>query len=118
MKYTCIIGGNGFIGKYLASLLSAEGKKVKIIGIKALASEVDLDVEVCLFASLEAEEVQERYPDAILIQGRSYKYFVSPKKLDWIIRWNKIISKTPKFKHYLQIPIEVAYDTVSVLKKK
>ena len=32
MKYTCIIGGNGFIGKYLASLLSAEGKKVKIIG--------------------------------------------------------------------------------------
>ncbi len=34
MKYTCIIGGNGFIGKYLASLLSAEGKKVKIIGRK------------------------------------------------------------------------------------
>ena len=87
-------------------------------GVKALANEVDLDVELCLFDSLEAEEVQKRYPNAILIQGRSYKYFVSPKKLDWIIRWNKVISKVPKFKHYLQIPIEVAYDTVSVLKKK
>ena len=32
MKYTCIIGGNGFIGKHLAYLLSTQGKKVKIIG--------------------------------------------------------------------------------------
>ena len=39
MKYTCIIGGNGFIGKRLASLLSTQEKKVKIIGRKPVIDE-------------------------------------------------------------------------------
>lgn len=87
-------------------------------GMKALANEVDLEVCEALFASLEGDEILQRYPNAILIPGKSYKYFNSPKKLDWIIRWNKLVSKMPKFKHYLQIPIEVAYDNISVLSKK
>jgi SAM-dependent methyltransferase len=86
-------------------------------GIKALASEVGLDVDLCLFESLEEADILRKDPKAVVIPGRSYKYFVSPKKIDIIIRWNKSIRRVPKFRNYLQIPIEAAFDTISILKK-
>jgi hypothetical protein len=52
------------------------------------------------------------------IPGRSYSY--PPSKLSTlkkIITLNKLIRKLPFLNDQIQIPIEVAYDTISILKK-
>ena len=86
-------------------------------GIQALADESGLGVELCLFESLEANQVLERDPRSKTIPGKSYTYFVNPQKTNAIIKWNRFIRNIPRLKHYLEIPIEVAYDTISVLMK-
>lgn len=62
MKYTCIIGGNGFIGKYLASLLLAEGKKVKIIGRKPA---LDQDPDFIYNYINQLEDLPKNYFDDV-----------------------------------------------------
>lgn len=86
-------------------------------GIKALAEEAGLEIDLCLFESLETELILDLDPKSTFIPGKSYKYLVSPKKLSTILIWNKFIRRVPRFKHYLEIPIEVAYDTISILSK-
>ncbi len=86
-------------------------------GIKALAEEAGLTVEFVRFESVELEQLKQKDPGVYTIPGRSYAYCYSPKKLAVISKWNKLIRKVPKAGFFLPIPIEVAYDTISVLKR-
>jgi SAM-dependent methyltransferase len=86
-------------------------------GINAIADEVGLSVELSLFESLEAKQILYKDRNSKLIPGQSYNYETPKKRINNIILWNKIIRKIPKLGKLLQIPIEIAYDTISVLKK-
>lgn len=86
-------------------------------GIKALAEEAGLAVELARFESVESEQLKQQDPDVYTIPGRSFAYCYSPKKLSVILKWNKFIRKVPKAGFFLPIPVEVAYDTISVLKR-
>lgn len=86
-------------------------------GIKALAEDAGLDVSFCASESLETENLLKRDSKMKFIPGRSYNYTQKEKTLKKKIRWNKFIRKVPYFKTFLEIPTEVAYDTISVLKK-
>lgn len=84
-------------------------------GMKALAEEVGLDCKSCFFESLEKDYLVRKYGVLKLIPGRSCDYIKS-KSLGKKIRWNKCVQKIPVLK-LLEIPIEVAYDTFSVMEK-
>lgn len=84
-------------------------------GIKSLAFENDLKVVECLFDSLEKDEIFKRDKHAVFIPGKSYAHEYPGRKLAYIIFWNKFIRRIPIFKNYLQVPIEISYDTLSVL---
>ena len=86
-------------------------------GIRALAEDSGLQVELAKFESLELEQLREKHGETYTIPGRSYAYCYSGKKLPVMLKWNKFIRKVPKAGFFLQIPIEVAYDTISVLRK-
>lgn len=86
-------------------------------GINALAEEAGLKVELAKFESVEKEQFLEKDPGSYTIPGRSYAYCYSTKKLSVILKWNKFIRNIPKAGFFLQIPVEVAYDNISVLKR-
>jgi ubiquinone/menaquinone biosynthesis C-methylase UbiE len=86
-------------------------------GIKALADENNLSVELNLFESLEEEYLKSIFQGQVCIPGKSYNYENSEKKINLILKWNKIMHKIPKVKNYFTIPIEVSVDTISILKK-
>ena len=86
-------------------------------GIKALAEEVELNVELCLFESLEKEHILKKDLKSKFIPGQAYNYHISPNRINALIRWNKAIRKLPLLRRHFEIPIEISYDTVSILKK-
>jgi SAM-dependent methyltransferase len=85
-------------------------------GIKALAEEMQLNCIMALFESLEKEYLINKFGSLKLIPGISYNYFEPKKITAKKIKWNKFIRKFSMLE-YLQIPLEVAYDTISVLQK-
>jgi ubiquinone/menaquinone biosynthesis C-methylase UbiE len=82
-------------------------------GIRALADEFHMEEVLCLYESLEKEEIQQMDKQANVIPGRSPDSIQSLKKK---INWNRFIRNIPGLKR-LQLPIEVSFDTISVLKK-
>jgi ubiquinone/menaquinone biosynthesis C-methylase UbiE len=86
-------------------------------GIKSLADECKLECEFVKYESLEVEEIKKLDPMAKFIPGQSYSYSDDYRYLNKKIRWNKIVRMFSKFRHFLEIPIEVAFDTISILRK-
>jgi hypothetical protein len=86
-------------------------------GMLGLAEDAGLSVELCLFKSLEKEQIMIRDPFSKFIPGKSYNYSSKSKWISLTFSWNKIIRHLPFFKNFLIIPIEVAFDCVSILKK-
>lgn len=86
-------------------------------GIEAIAKYSNLEVVKCLFESEEKNQLLENDRSALLVPGRSYNYANSPKKIERILKWNRFLHFFPKVIHDLKIPIEVSYDTISILKK-
>lgn len=86
-------------------------------GIIALAEEVGLDVVFCKTESLEIENLQKLDKKIKYIPGRSYNYTEANSTIERKISWNKFVRKLPFFRTF-EIPIEVAFDTISVLRKK
>ena len=86
-------------------------------GIHALAQETDMTVLMCMFESLEKEQILAKDSKSKFIPGKSYNFLSSNRALHTKIIFNKIIRKIPRINKFLEIPIEVAYDTISVLKK-
>jgi len=86
-------------------------------GIKAIADEIGLSVELCLFESLEKELLLTKYPYLKFVPGQSFNYLAESKNVPYIITFNRIVKYVPFFGKKLKIPIEIAFDCVSILKK-
>jgi len=87
------------------------------LGMEALAEEAGLSVELCLFDSLEQEQIILKDPSTNFIPGKSYNYSSNPNLLSFVIKWNKLIKKLPGLRKCLIIPMEVAFDCVSIFQK-
>lgn len=86
-------------------------------GIKSLAQEHEMKTVECVCDSLEIEDILKKDKKAVFIPGKSYLHEYSPSQLNWVIAWNKMIRKLPVLNSRLKIPVEVSYDTFSVLQK-
>lgn len=86
-------------------------------GISALANYCKLEVVHCSFESLELENLVQKHKYVPSIPGKSYNYENTPSRVKFILKWNKIIKKVNFFCKRFTIPIEVSYDTISILKK-
>lgn len=86
-------------------------------GYEALASKCNLNLELCLFESLEIDILKQRDPKVLTIPGSSFCYYNREDKISAILRWNKIMRHLPYFRRYFHIPLEVAYDCIAIMQK-
>jgi SAM-dependent methyltransferase len=86
-------------------------------GIEGLAEEHGLAVELCVCVSLEAERLREGKVRGPLIPGRSYTYPETAAYTRFALRWNALVGSLPVVGRRVLVPIEVAFDVVSVLRK-
>jgi len=86
-------------------------------GMEALIEDTGLENVLCIFESLEAEQLLKRDPHAWLSPGKSYYYGVSTRKINFVFAWNKIVRKIRKLNGLLPLSLEVSYDTISIAKK-
>lgn len=87
-------------------------------GIEALAEFCDLEILLCLFESEEKNQLIERDKSIVTVPGKSFNYSNSSSKIDRIIKWNRFLNFFPRIVHDFKVPIEVSYDTISILRKK
>jgi SAM-dependent methyltransferase len=83
-------------------------------GMKALSEEVGLELVECSYESLEAAHFAGTYTPTI--PGQSYAYFDLSRRIRLIKMWNACVHFIPVVR-LLKVPVEVAYDTISILKK-
>lgn len=88
------------------------------LGISALAKYCNLEVVHCTFESIELEQLIQKHKYIPRIPGQSYNYGKSIFNVNSKIIWNRIIRLIPFVKKILTIPIEVSYDTISILRKQ
>ncbi|MFN4972690.1 MAG: methyltransferase domain-containing protein [Bacteroidota bacterium] len=86
-------------------------------GITALAKYCNLEVVHCTFESIELEQLLSKHKYIPRIPGKSYNYGKSTFYTKSVILWNRIVRLIPFVKKIITIPIEVSYDTISILKK-
>lgn len=87
-------------------------------GIEALANYCDLEIVTCLFESEEMNQLLARDKNVVTIPGKSYNYEKTNSKINMIIKWNRFIRFFKRLRRNLTIPIEVSYDTISILRKR
>lgn len=87
-------------------------------GFKSILTTHGLSDKICLFESLEFEACYPEIKNNMmpLIPGRSIFWDKSKLQVDSQIKWNKLVRNVPFFRRFI-IPIEVAYDTISVAVK-
>lgn len=85
-------------------------------GIRALAEEADLHIEKCICESLEKEQILFKDKRSQFIPGQSYNCGLPFQKVNKQITFNKIIRNLPILRNF-ETPIEVSYDTISIMKK-
>jgi len=83
-------------------------------GMKALCEYCELEVVLSHFESIEAEQFINTYTPTI--PGQSYTFLNMPRRTRLVKIWNALIHFLPFFNR-LKIPLEVAYDTISIVKK-
>lgn len=84
-------------------------------GMKALCEYCDLDVVFSHFESIEAEHFTSTYTPTV--PGVSYTFLNMPRRTQLIKCWNAVIHFIPLFNR-LKVSLEVAYDTISVIRRK
>ncbi|MDX2189428.1 MAG: methyltransferase domain-containing protein [Bacteroidota bacterium] len=82
-------------------------------GMKSIAKLCGLEVVFCDYMSLEKSYLKEKYNVEHTIPGMSYTHAYTEKEFSRIISWNK----NPLLNKLLKVPIQVSYDTISVLRK-
>ncbi|MEP0714050.1 MAG: methyltransferase domain-containing protein [Algoriphagus sp.] len=87
-------------------------------GMESLASHCDLEIVTCLFESEELNQLLKRDKHVLTIPGKSYNFSNEQNKMRRILKWNRFLNLFPKWARELRIPIEVSYDTISILRKK
>ncbi len=83
-------------------------------GMKALCEQTNLVVILCEFESIEAQHFSNSLTPTI--PGQSYTYLSQKKKITLVKFWNGLIHYIPIIRK-LKVPIEVAYDTITVVTK-
>jgi SAM-dependent methyltransferase len=83
-------------------------------GMKALCDHCKLEIILCKFESLEADHFGNSMTPTI--PGESYTFHNQRNRLRLIKIWNAAIHFLPIFKK-LKVPVEVAYDTITIAKK-
>lgn len=86
-------------------------------GMEAIAKYCELEVAMSLFESEEKKQLLAMDSKIITVPGKSYNYSNSVNKINRIIRWNRFLELFPTAIHDLKVPIEVSYDTISILRK-
>ncbi len=84
-------------------------------GMRALADEVGLEITSCVFESIEASHFKDTFTPTV--PGQSYTYFDLSRRIKLIKFWNALIHYIPVVR-ILKVPVEVAYDTISILRKQ
>ncbi len=87
-------------------------------GFNNIFSTVELKKIICIFDSFEFEAC---YPSLNkvnfeIIPGRSIYWAKSKTQVNSQLRWNQLMRRIPFFRRFI-IPIEVAYDTISIAQK-
>lgn len=87
-------------------------------GFSSIITSAGLNKKVCIFESLEFEYC---YPNHSIkrfqiLPGRSIYWDKSIKQVNSQLNWNLFVNKIPFLRRFI-IPIEVAYDTISVSQK-
>jgi SAM-dependent methyltransferase len=85
-------------------------------GMEVIAQDAGLRIVKCHFESLEADHILKMDINAKLIPGRSYNYEDSAAVTQRRVRWNKFIRNFPFLRTFV-VPIEISYDTISILQK-
>ena len=84
---------------------------------KVVAEHIGMEVVEIAYESLELNhELVKQFPKSLIIPGESFNYRVSEEVIKKRIRWNKIARRFSFLRH-LQVPVQVSYDIVSVLRK-
>jgi ubiquinone/menaquinone biosynthesis C-methylase UbiE len=84
-------------------------------GMEGLAKYCDLSLELCKCESLELDLLKSKFTKFKAVPGKSFNYENSEKEIGRLAIISKILSW---MRIDFTVPIEVAYDTVSVLRKK
>ncbi len=84
-------------------------------GMRALCDHVQLKLVLSEFESLEAEHFSNTYTPTI--PGESYTFLDLRKRILLIKFWNALIHFIPIVKK-LKVPVEVAYDTLTIVTKE
>ena len=84
-------------------------------GMIALCDHCNLTVSLCEFESLEAGHFFTTKTPTL--PGISYTFLDQKKKILFVKLWNGFIHYIPVVRK-LKIPVEVAYDTITIAKKK
>jgi SAM-dependent methyltransferase len=84
-------------------------------GMKALCDQSDLDVILSNFESIEAEHFLNSFTP--VIPGQSYTFLDLRKRILLFRIWNGLIHFIPVIKK-LKIPVEVAYDTITIARRR
>ena len=83
-------------------------------GMKALCEQSNLNVLFCEYKSIEAEHFATTKTPTV--PGQSYPLLNYRGRISFIRIWNSILYCIPGIRKF-RVPIEVAYDTISILNK-
>ena len=82
-------------------------------GMKALCDQCKLEILFCEFESIEAEHFKNTKSPTV--PGQSYALVNQKQRLSFIRSWNALLYYLPLIRKF-RIPIEVAYDTITIIK--
>lgn len=86
-------------------------------GMEAIAKYCELDVVIGHFGSEEKKQLMLSDKQVITVPGRSYNIKYSKTKLSILFKWNLFLRFFRRFGRLFIVPIEVSYDTISILRK-
>ena len=87
-------------------------------GFNSVITEAGLNKKICIFESLEFEYCYPKHPinKFQILPGRSIYWDKSKKQVNSQIKWNLFVRNIPFLRRFI-IPIEIAYDTISISQK-
>ena len=84
-------------------------------GMKALCEECNLKAILCECESLEATHFEKTATP--IVPGQSYALQNQKKRIQYVKFWNSVLFYIPLIRKF-RIPVEVAYDTITIAKHR
>jgi hypothetical protein len=83
--------------------------------MRALCDDCDLNIILCESESIEAEHFKKTATPTV--PGQSYALQNQKKRIPYIKTWNSFLYFIPLIRKF-RIPVEVAYDTITIAKHR